>query len=268
MSREVLSLLLEREGFTVECAMSGDAALVQLRTAREAPDLVLVDLQMPGLAGPALAEAMRRLCPPETLVLAMSGSSPQPSTMAAFDGFLLKPFQPQQLIDLLTAQRTPKVVAAGVESLGADTPSGPAATSNPVMSSLPSHQARSYPIAAAAPASGGPELDERIYRQLYDAMPVQQLRVMYTLCLDDVRKRILDMRVLAGHHDGDQFVRQAHAIKGGCGMLGASELYTMASRLERVGLEAAGLDGAQGVNPLDELDAACNRLERILGTRT
>ena len=37
-----------------------------------------------------------------------------------------------------------------------------------------------------------------------------------------------------------QFVRQAHALKGGSGMLGATELYRMAAELEAGGLEAAG----------------------------
>jgi hypothetical protein len=50
-------------------------------------------------------------------------------------------------------------------------------------------------------------------------------------------------------------------------MLGATELYAMAARLENSGLDAAGLRGAGGVNPLDELAAACDRLERILGSR-
>ena len=51
-------------------------------------------------------------------------------------------------------------------------------------------------------------------------------------------------------------------------MLGASELYRMAATLEKAGIQAAGLDGGSGVNPLDELTAACDRLERILITRT
>jgi len=71
------------------------------------------------------------------------------------------------------------------------------------------------------------------------------------------------MRQLAASRDGAQFVRQAHAIKGGCGMLGATELHRMASELEARGLEAAGAE----VNSLDELSAACDRLERILGSR-
>jgi len=83
----------------------------------------------------------------------------------------------------------------------------------------------------------------------------------------DARDRIAAMRGLVEERDRAQFIRQAHAIKGGCGMLGATELYGMAAQLETSGLEAAGLGGTRGVNPLDELAAACDRLESILGSR-
>ncbi|GAC1422264.1 MAG: hypothetical protein NVSMB62_17820 [Acidobacteriaceae bacterium] len=269
MSREVLTVLLGSEGFTVESVSCGEAALTHLRDASRPGDIILADLQMPGLAGPELARALRHICPPHTLILGMSGSAPLPSVIEAFDAFLLKPFRAQQLMDVTQSRRHPKVVDERAETPSADTPSESPQASNQIMSSLTHHQApSSNPVRSSASAAGGTELDERIYRQLHEAMPGRQLRQMYTLCLDDVRKRIVDMRLLAGHHDVDQFVRQAHAIKGGCGMLGASELYTMASRLEKTGLGAPGLEGAQGVNPLDELDSACDRLERILETRT
>jgi HPt (histidine-containing phosphotransfer) domain-containing protein len=98
-------------------------------------------------------------------------------------------------------------------------------------------------------------------------MPVPQLHQMYALCLNDTRKRIHSMRQLTASRDAAAFVRQAHAIKGGCGMLGATELHRMAAQLEARGLEAAETTGAEEVNSLDELSAACDRLERILGSR-
>jgi HPt (histidine-containing phosphotransfer) domain-containing protein len=74
------------------------------------------------------------------------------------------------------------------------------------------------------------------------------------------------MRRLADTHDGAKFVREAHSIKGGCGMLGATELHGMAAALETNGLETTG-QGGQEVNSLDELDGACDRLERMLRSR-
>ena len=75
------------------------------------------------------------------------------------------------------------------------------------------------------------------------------------------------MRRLADAHDGATFIREAHAIKGGCGMLGATELHGMAAELEKNGLDAGTTEGTQEVNSLDELSAACDRLERMLGSR-
>jgi HPt (histidine-containing phosphotransfer) domain-containing protein len=90
---------------------------------------------------------------------------------------------------------------------------------------------------------------------------------MYEMCLNDARARIASMRQLVAASDAAAFIRQAHAIKGGCGMLGATELRQMAAELEANGLQADATEGRQAVNSLDELTAACDRLERILGSR-
>jgi HPt (histidine-containing phosphotransfer) domain-containing protein len=75
------------------------------------------------------------------------------------------------------------------------------------------------------------------------------------------------MRRLAADHDAARFVREAHAIKGGCGMLGATELHRLASQLETSGIETPPPGTPEDVNSLDELSAACDRLERMLGSR-
>ena len=54
------------------------------------PDVLLVDLQMPGVSGGQLAEKVRALKGPEPLLLAMSATEVQQQQLLAFDGFLLK----------------------------------------------------------------------------------------------------------------------------------------------------------------------------------
>jgi HPt (histidine-containing phosphotransfer) domain-containing protein len=98
-------------------------------------------------------------------------------------------------------------------------------------------------------------------------MPSPQLQEMYTLCINDARKRIAGMRKLAVERDGVQFIREAHAIKGGSGMLGATELHRLAAALEVCGLSSEQQESSREVNSLDELCAACDRLERMLGSR-
>src|ERR1700742_612369 len=106
MSRDLWTMMLEHAGHEVAAAESGDAAVERLQRARsaelEAPDVVLTDLQLPGLSGAALATELRSMLParPErhrTLLLAMSASAPRRTTLKEFDGFLQKPFTVEAL---------------------------------------------------------------------------------------------------------------------------------------------------------------------------
>jgi CheY-like chemotaxis protein/anti-sigma regulatory factor (Ser/Thr protein kinase) len=56
--REILSRVLERAEFTVSTAEDGQSALQQIR--RQVPDVVLMDLEMPGLDGPATLQEIRK----------------------------------------------------------------------------------------------------------------------------------------------------------------------------------------------------------------
>lgn len=278
VSRELLSVLLMAEGYEVECADSGEDAIAQIHHSVSAPDLVLADAQMPGLTAAPLAGELRRICPPHTLLLAMSGSQPPQQAIAEYDGFLLKPFTMDQIAAALKAQSPP----SGASNSPARREKwtvvrGPAGHSPPnsrlisIAASAPlaasSRRARSRPQPPPSTETAPPALDEVVYRQLAASMPASQLREMYALCLRDVRTRIAVMREFMDAQDGVAFVREAHSIKGGCGMLGATELHRMAAHLEANGLEAALTGGSQTVNSLDDLLCACDRLERILGSR-
>src|ERR1700679_2747867 len=77
VSREVIALLLEGEGYEVKTVDSGDEALLHLIAITDwRPGVVLTDVQMPGLAGGELARRLRDLCGGGTILLAMSGSEP------------------------------------------------------------------------------------------------------------------------------------------------------------------------------------------------
>ena len=49
--RETLTEALEQEGYAVTPARDGADALTQLKNARQRPDLILLDLQMPNMNG-------------------------------------------------------------------------------------------------------------------------------------------------------------------------------------------------------------------------
>jgi CheY-like chemotaxis protein len=271
MSLELLSVLLDSEGYAVESADSGEAALALLHQGASAPDLVLTDVQMPGTTGASLAGELRKACGPATILLAMSGSQPPKKAISKFDGFLMKPFRMQEVAAALrTRNPAPASSPTKRKLVSISEPLSSAPTrkraSKKVMGSQ-IHEMRSSEAVAADSPSGDPILNEKIYQQLVASMSPQQLFEMYSMCLNDARDRIAGMRKLLAAHDRPPFIREAHAIKGGCGMLGATELHRMAAGLESGSLESTEAGDARDVNSLDELSAACDRLERMLRSR-
>ncbi len=220
LSREVLALLLQGGGYEVESVDSGDAALVHLETMRPLPGVVLTDMQMPGTTGDALARQLRGLCGAETLVLGMSASDSVDGTGREFDGFLLKPF--------------------GMETLRATIACG-----RSVVKSEPN-------------GGSGSVLNVVVYEKLAGSMPRPRLEQLYALCLTDAEARIAAMRQAASIGDDGAYRKGAHAIKGGCGMVGATELQSLATSMEERGL------CDDHIASLDEFLLACERLRRIL----
>jgi CheY-like chemotaxis protein len=222
LSLEVFALLLQNAGYTVETADSGDAALLHLQTAHVPPDVVLTDLQMPGTAGRELALRLRSLCGPATTLLAMSASEPDDASGEQFDALLLKPF-------------TMEAFAAAVAG-------------------------RKQDVAQRAD-SVATILDETVYRKLAASMRPAQLEKLYTLCLNDADARLEKMQQAAAEGNDSAYKAEAHALKGGCGMVGALELQTLATSMEKRGLSD------DHVASLKEFTVACERLRGMLIAR-
>jgi CheY-like chemotaxis protein len=99
-NRELLKIMLEWEGFESATAESGEEALAAI--ADHAPDLVLLDLMMPGLDGFDVADRMKQNSAtrdiPIMIVTALSdaGSEARARTAGAND-FVTKPFHRAEL---------------------------------------------------------------------------------------------------------------------------------------------------------------------------
>jgi CheY-like chemotaxis protein len=218
LSREVLTLLTTGAGYDVEAVDSGDAALERVQRVR--PEVVLTDIQMPGTAGDELARQLRSVCGARTLLLAMSGSELEDGVGRDFDGFLLKPFT----METLTATISGGLIRVDNGSAGAD----------------------------------GVVLDEGVYAKLAGSMRGSQLGELYALCRKDADARVERMRRAASKGDDAAYRKEAHALKGGCGMVGAIELQRLATSMEELGL------CDDDVATLEEFVAASERLRRIL----
>ncbi len=222
VSRELLGLFVAEAGFEGVAAASGDEALEVVRGMAAMPYAVLADMQMRGTTGNALAERLRVTCGMGTRVIAMSGSTVAAEKTKAFDGFLLKPLTMDGLRDAL--------------------------------------EGRTGIVESKAAEAGA--LNEATYASLAQGMPVGQLMKLYGMCLDDAERRIGLMKEALVAGDVGAYERSAHAIKGGCGMVGAAELARLAGEMEQNGPQAGG-----EIEPLEQFLVACARLRRILDAR-
>ncbi len=100
--RELITLRLEANGFRIEAADSGEAALAQLALTR--PDAVLTDMQMSGIDGMALFRAIHARDPSlPVIVLTAHGTIPDAvaATQQGLFGYLTKPYDAPTLVNLL-----------------------------------------------------------------------------------------------------------------------------------------------------------------------
>lgn len=189
-TREVLTLLLAAEGWTVTEAASGEEALALAPSI--APEVILSDLQMPGLSGEELASRLLSACPSKPILLAMT-ATPK-GNISGYDALLTKPFAPSEVRRMSRTPTTPEQDQA---------------------------------------------IDQATFQRIRKAMPTPQLRSLYDFALTDAEQRVLRMEAAATANDPTTLHKEAHAMKGSCGMIGATRLRTLASTVEDAGLASS-----------------------------
>ncbi|GAA2212966.1 response regulator transcription factor [Nonomuraea monospora] len=102
--RELLSEALELNGFTVRTAADGRQALEAV--ARERPDIVVLDVMMPGLDGFAVARRLRE-AGDSPMVLFLTAKDAVPDRIAGLtaggDDYVTKPFSLEEVVLRLRA---------------------------------------------------------------------------------------------------------------------------------------------------------------------
>ena len=104
---EILRLLkniLEEEGYDFVGATSGDAAFSLLRECQ--PDLIILDIMMPGLDGFQVLELIRRNSDVPVIMLTGRGemTALRDSVEIGADDFVRKPFYPLELVARVRAK--------------------------------------------------------------------------------------------------------------------------------------------------------------------
>ncbi len=215
--RELLFALLTAQGYEVFPVASGTEALSVLQ-APKPPSLILTDLQMPGLQGEELTTALRQSASPDTLLLGMSASTPAPALLRSLDAFLAKPFDFVRLEAAIDAARETR----------SSTPSSPSPRPEPAEERAEVTSTTDV----VAQIGTQPALDELILSALARTFKPDQLMELYTLTLHDAEERHNRIKAYAAVDDLEAVRREAHAIKGAAGMVGARELQALAAILE------------------------------------
>ncbi|PWC34101.1 ATP-binding protein [Azospirillum sp. TSO35-2] len=214
VNRDIVRGILERAGHSVALAASGGEAVRMVRDqpAGQPPfDLVLMDIQMPGMDGLTATRRVRALPDPlnRVPILALtahaSGSSRPECLSAGMNGFVTKPLRPSALFAEM----------ATVLGNGAATP-------------------------APAPAGGGKEpmtetpdsdlLDEEQVSLLLEVLTADDWNASIDGFTDNGRKTVDSL--IAQARAGEPHNRTAHTLKGTSLNLGAAALGRLARELE------------------------------------
>ncbi len=211
VTRELLTLLLQAEGWTVQAVENGEQAIDNLQQSRSLPAVVLCDLHLPGLCGEALAHAIHVRAPGLCLI-AMS-ATPN-ARVAGYFGGLLKPFPPDAVQQEWERHMTR---AADAVSGG----SGAVEAAGPGLENAADRDTADLPI-----------VDPSTLLELQRAMGARGAQGLYAFALADTGDRLKRMEQAVADGDVDVFKREAHAIKGSCGMIGARRLWRLANDAE------------------------------------
>jgi CheY-like chemotaxis protein/HPt (histidine-containing phosphotransfer) domain-containing protein len=227
VSREVTATVLTMNGFNVHTADGGNAAVDSIAEKEVAPDVILMDAQMPGLHGTALIAALRSRS--RARIIAVSGSTPPAEVSAAADGSLLKPLEIAALRQILEGR------SALLEA------------------------------AASAPSDGdAPVVNAEVLARLRHLMPESSVREIYRAIVTDLSRRAQLLEIAMAKGDVAEVRRIGHAVKGGCAMAGAMQAARVGAELEACSFEPAGNQSDNSTRLLNDLRSAAQNLERIL----
>ena len=230
VSREVMATVLTMGGYTVHTAVGGEAALKLLAGGKLVPEVILMDAQMPGLSGTGLIAELRARS--RATLIAMSGSNAPDHVAAAADGFLLKPFGAAELNKMLAE-----------------------------------HEVQASPTSPEpALEPNEPVVNAETLAQLRAMMPETAVRQIFAAVVADLTVRLEALQTAMAKGDTAEVRRIGHAIKGGCGMAGATQAARLGARIEALGMAArpGGNELDNSARLLADLRSATQNLQRML----
>ena len=191
VSREVIATVLTLHGHLVHTAETGNGALEMLAAGTVTPGVVLMDAQLPGLKGTELIGKLREGCDAEIILI--SGSQPADDLVKAADGFMMKPFGPEDL----------------AKEIG-------------------QHKPKAKPVVEDT----DPVINPETLAQFRQLMTEATIREIYAAVVTDLHKRQEGLEKAIAEGNAEDVRRIGHAIKGGCGMAGAMQAARIGATFE------------------------------------
>jgi len=228
VSREVTATVLTLNGYNVHTAETGASALEMVEEVKPAPEIILMDAQMPGLSGTALIAELRARS--KARILAISGSALPPEVIEAADGFLIKPFDVEAMRKVLERRASQSSRSATASMLEPD----------------------------------APVINMTVLAQMRALMPEAAVRQIYRAVVSDLNQRAEALEAALAKGDIAEAGSIGHAIKGGCAMAGASQAARLGALIERAARSASGNQLDDSAVLVADLRAAARALESML----
>lgn len=257
-NQQVVRRHLERVGYRVDVAENGTMAVKGFKETRY--DLILMDLQMPGMDGFEATRAIRDLekemsvrgprqeneKPVRVPIIAMTAHALKgyynQCIQAGMDDYLTKPFRQEELLEKVRSWTDPQRRTSPAQEQGGTAKVEPAPT-------------EPHGVAEEPPMDF-----ERAVREFEgDKECVLEITRGF---IQNASNQVKSMREAIAAGDAETVRKEAHSIKGGSANLTALHLSAMAKELEERG--KSGVLGSRAVETLDLLGKEITRLEEYI----
>ncbi|WP_231603714.1 PAS domain-containing sensor histidine kinase [Neorhodopirellula pilleata] len=236
-NQHVIAGLLRSLGH--ECSIASDGRETLVKWRNEQFDLILMDMHMPVMDGLEATEAIRQQelgteyrIPIIALTAAAMAEDAKACRAAGMDDYLTKPIHRRRLQQVLAKyyepirarEKSPRIAATPTNvPIGKGAPSGKGASSD-----------SSDDLALSAVHAGCLDLDSARSRIPGGVSGVMRLATVFRGECESLVDQLMG-NLRAGENDTAR--RNAHTLKGACGLLGAKQLQLVATEIETAGRE-------------------------------
>jgi two-component system cell cycle response regulator DivK len=249
VNMKLAALLLGNAGYTVLSAVDAETGLLVARA--DLPDLILMDIQLPGMDG-LVATALLKQDPVTALipVIAVTAmvtlADKEKSLMAGCAAYIAKPLRYLDLYAAIDSVLGKSQVSRAIE------------TSRPGFAAIPGWRGRSAPQHVAAEC-----LDLKILEGLVGNDPAVVLEFLGVFRLN-ANRIALDLETSCADGQAQQAAGQAHKLKSSAHIIGAVPLAELCAKLETTGKEG-GISSVDALMPAfrRELDAVNVHIEAL-----